>query len=159
MSLSYYKIVACGTALWKLLDLTVFAQGLLINSSLNDRLCPVQTTHVSDERMTLREESQLYQRGRLVLLLFTESSLLVQRQDLSLVLAGWCQITLPSYSPGALLQPPLLLFLLHQLLAHCHLICSGIVGFLITLAAHFLLTMLALTTLHPEMYERIILLI
>ena len=32
MLLSHYEILACGTALWKLLDLTVFAQGLLINS-------------------------------------------------------------------------------------------------------------------------------
>lgn len=65
MSLSYYEIVVCGTAHWKLLDLPVFAQSLLINSSLNDRVCPVQTTHVSDERVTQREESQLDQRASL----------------------------------------------------------------------------------------------
>ena len=40
MLLSHYEILACGTALWKLLDLTVFAQGLLINSPLNDGVCP-----------------------------------------------------------------------------------------------------------------------
>lgn len=36
MLLSHYEILAHGTALWKLLDMTVFAQGLLINSCLND---------------------------------------------------------------------------------------------------------------------------
>lgn len=47
--LSHYEILAWGTALWKLLHLTVFAQGLLINSPF-DGVCPEQTAHVSDER-------------------------------------------------------------------------------------------------------------
>ncbi len=55
MLLSHYEILAWGAALWKLSDLTVFAQVLLINSPLNDGLCPEQTAHVTDEKETERE--------------------------------------------------------------------------------------------------------
>lgn len=61
MPLSHYEILACGTALWKLLDSTVFAQGLLINFPLNDRVCPNQTAYVSDAG-----ERQGRERGRKV---------------------------------------------------------------------------------------------
>lgn len=104
MLLSHYEILACGTALWKLLDLTVFAQGLLINSPLNDGVCPKQTAHVTDERERQRAKGKLTgpeRQATTALLLFTEEvypvCLFGDRLSLLLLLAGWCHHATPSY--------------------------------------------------------------
>lgn len=146
MLLSHYEILACGTALWKLLDLTVFAQGLLINYPLNDGVCPEQTAHVSDERETEREgeESRLDQRGRLPQLYYYLQNQYTQSacsETDSLSFSGW--MVLPHHHfLTALNTVPcchlhLCSFLLHQLPAYCHLIYSGSVGFLLGLTTHF----------------------
>lgn len=75
--LSHYEILACGRTPWKLLDLTVFAQGLLIHSPLFDGVCPEQTAHVTDERETEREREEGKLTGperqaAIAVLLFTE---------------------------------------------------------------------------------------
>lgn len=146
MLLSHYEILACGTALWKLLDLTVFAQGLLINSPLNDGVCPKQTAHVTDERERQRAKGKLTgpeRQATTALLLFTEEvypvCLFMETDSLSF--SFWLDgattphhLTAPIYS--ALLHVHLFSFLSHQLPAHCHLIYSGSVGFLV-FTTHF----------------------
>lgn len=96
MLLSHYEILACGTALWKLLDLTVFAQGLLINSPLNDGVCPKQTAHVTDERERETESERKVDWTRAAgyhssITIYRGSipSLLVRRQTLSPSPSGW----------------------------------------------------------------------
>lgn len=83
------------------------------------------------------------------LLLFTDSPYplhLFRRQDLSLspspsffFLAGWCHHSTPYYCPqySALYSLQVCSLLQHQLPAHCHLIYSSSVGFLVGLSTHF----------------------
>ena len=129
MLLSHYEILACGTALWKLLDLTVFAQGLLINSpfewwsvSRADSTC--HWWEREREREREREESWLDQRSyhsSVTIYRGSKPCLLLQRQSLSLSLlpsmAGWCHHTTPHHptAPSILpcLQPPPLFFTSH----------------------------------------------
>lgn len=134
MLLSHYEILACGTAFWKLLDLTVFAQSLLINSPLDDGVCPEQTAHVSDERETERERKVDWTRetgyhSSITIYRGSIPSLLVQRQA-----PHHTNFTARNTVPCCSLH--LCSFLSHQLPAHCHLIYSGSVGFLV-LTTHF----------------------
>lgn len=137
--LSHYEILAWGTALWKLLHLTVFAQGLLINSPF-DGVCPEQTAHVSDERGRGRKVKWTRGAGchsSITVYKATIASLLIQRRALS---ACWlngataaCHLTAPNTRCSLHLWS----LLSCQLPAQRHLIYSGSVGFLIGLATHF----------------------
>lgn len=93
MLLSHYEILACGTALWKLLHLTVFAQGLLINSPFEWRsVSQADSTCQWWERDRERKVDWTREAGchsSITIYRVTISSPLVQRQGLSLFLSFW----------------------------------------------------------------------
>lgn len=161
MLLSHYEILACGTALRKLLHLTVFAQGLLINSPFEWRsVSQADSTCQWWERDRERKVDWTREEGyhsSITIYRVTIPTPLVQRQDLSLSLSlsGWMvppQHTILLSQIQCPLQPPPLFFPLTpassplppHLLRQCRLPCWS----------HNPLSCpgsLALTTVHPPL--------
>lgn len=130
MLLSHYEILACGTTLWKLWDLTVFAHGLLIHS-------PFKWWSVSWAlHMSLRERGRERERevtgpqmagyhssirwGSIHSLLVQTKALLVfWNERCHHITTTYCSNTVPCCSHHGCS------FLSHQLPAHCHLIYSS----------------------------------
>lgn len=135
MLLSHYEILAWGTALWKLLHLTVCSGP--INKPLHWMTeCVPSRQHMSAMIERRGEESRLDQRGRLPLLYYYLQSLQAQAAGSeagSDSLSGWTVPLQPPYCCPQYGSLHLLSFLSHHLQGRY----SASFGFFVGLTTHF----------------------